>query len=48
MLAMLVLMLLAAGVGWSRLALGRHTRAEVLLGLALGALAGMVFQGLAA
>ena len=47
-LAMLVLLLLAAGVGWSRLALGRHTRAEVLLGLALGALAGLVFQGLAA
>lgn len=47
-LAMLVLLLLAAGVGWSRLALGRHTRGEVLLGLALGAFAGLLFQGLAA
>ena len=45
--AMLVLALLAVGVGWSRLVLRRHTRAEVLLGLALGAIAGLVFQGLA-
>lgn len=48
LLAMVVLALLAVGVGWSRLVLNRHTRAEVLLGLALGGVAGLVFQGLAA
>jgi hypothetical protein len=42
------LALLAAGVAWSRLVLRRHTRAEVWAGLALGAIAGLIFQGLAA
>jgi membrane-associated phospholipid phosphatase len=40
--------LLAAGVAWSRLVLQRHTRAEVAAGLALGALAGACFVGMAA
>jgi membrane-associated phospholipid phosphatase len=35
-----LLALLAAGVAWSRRALGRHTRAEVLVGLLLGAAVG--------
>lgn len=39
---------LALGVGWSRLRLRRHTRAEVLAGLALGALAGAAFHAAAA
>jgi len=36
--------LLVAGVAWSRRVLGRHTRAEVLVGGLLGALAGAVFN----
>jgi membrane-associated phospholipid phosphatase len=36
--------LLAAGVAWSRLVLGRHTLAEVLLGLLFGAAAGAAFR----
>ena len=47
-LAVAGLALLAAGVAWSRLVLRRHTRAEVWAGLALGAIAGLVFQRLAA
>jgi len=46
--AVLGLGLLALGVAWSRLVLGRHTRVEVLVGLALGALAAACFQVLAA
>jgi hypothetical protein len=42
------LALLAAGVAWSRLVLGRHTSAEVLLGLGLGAAAGAAFRVLVA
>ena len=37
------LALLAAGAAWSRLVLGRHTRAEVLLGLLLGVAGGVAF-----
>lgn len=36
--------LLTAGVGWSRLTLGRHTRAEVAVGTVVGVVAGAVFQ----
>lgn len=36
-------LLLAAAVGWSRVRLARHTRAQVLSGAALGAAAGIVF-----
>lgn len=36
--------LLALAVGWSRLRLGRHDRAEVAVGLTLGIAAGIVFQ----
>ena len=36
--------LLALGVAWSRLELRRHTRAEVLAGLLLGALSGAALQ----
>lgn len=39
----LALGLLGLGVGWSRLVLGRHSRAEVLTGWALGAAAGVTF-----
>lgn len=35
---------LAAGVGWSRLALRRHTRAEVVLGLLAGGVAAVAFH----
>lgn len=41
----LVLALLALAVGWSRLALGRHTRAEVLAGLALGGSSALLWLG---
>jgi membrane-associated phospholipid phosphatase len=37
-------LLLAVAVSWSRLALRRHTLAEVLAGLAVGAAAGWVFN----
>ena len=40
----LPMLALALGVGWSRLVLGRHTPAEVLTGLLLGALAGLAFH----
>ena len=43
-LAMGVVLLLAAAVSWSRLALRRHTLAEVLAGLAAGAAAGCLFN----
>lgn len=43
-LAVLILALLTVGVGWSRLVLGRHTRVEVLAGVAVGATAGLTFQ----
>lgn len=36
--------LLAAAVAWSRLELGRHDRADVVAGAAVGALAGIVFR----
>lgn len=39
---------LAVVVAWSRLQLGRHTRAEVVAGLCLGTIAGVVLQWLAA
>jgi membrane-associated phospholipid phosphatase len=38
------LALLAVGVAWSRLALRRHTWAEVLLGLLFGAAGGLAFR----
>jgi membrane-associated phospholipid phosphatase len=41
------LLLAAAVVGWSRVALGRHALSEVLVGAVLGALAGAAFQLLA-
>lgn len=41
---MLAVLALAAGVAWSRLALGRHTRWEVAVGLLLGAAAGVGFH----
>jgi hypothetical protein len=40
----LPMLALALGVAWSRLVLGRHTPAEVLTGLLLGALAGLAFH----
>jgi hypothetical protein len=43
-LAVGAVLLLAAAVSWSRLALRRHTPAEVLAGLAAGAAAGWVFN----
>jgi hypothetical protein len=42
------LVLLSAGVAWSRLVLGRHTLAEVLLGLLLGMAGGVVFRAFVA
>jgi membrane-associated phospholipid phosphatase len=36
-----LMLALAAGVGWSRVALGRHTTAQVVSGAALGAAAGL-------
>lgn len=42
--AVLLLLLIALAVAWSRVALGRHSRAEVLVGLVLGGVAGSVFQ----
>ena len=43
-LAVGAVLLLAAAVSWSRLALRRHTLAEVLAGLATGASAGCLFN----
>lgn len=45
--AMAALMLLVAGVCWSRLVLGRHRPADIVAGLAAGALAGIGFVLLA-
>lgn len=45
-LAMGAVLLLAAAVSWSRLALRRHTLAEVLAGLTAGAAAGWAFNTL--
>jgi phosphotransferase system glucose/maltose/N-acetylglucosamine-specific IIC component len=42
--ATLLILGLAAGVAWSRLALQRHTLAEVAVGLLLGAAAGVSFK----
>lgn len=42
--ATLLILGLAAGVAWSRLALQRHTLAEVALGLLLGAATGLAFK----
>jgi membrane-associated phospholipid phosphatase len=39
-----LLLLLAAGVSWSRLVLMRHTRAEVLVGILAGGASGLVFN----
>ncbi len=39
---------LTAGVAWSRLVLGRHTLAEVLLGLLFGAIGGAAMRAVAA
>lgn len=41
-------LLLAAGVAWSRVVLGRHTVLEARLGLALGAAGGMALHAVAA
>lgn len=43
-LAAAVLLAGAAALAWSRLALGRHTRAEVLSGAAIGLAAGLLMQ----
>jgi membrane-associated phospholipid phosphatase len=43
-LATLGVLALAAGVGWSRLVLQRHTRQEVVAGLLAGAAAGVAFR----
>ena len=42
--AVLLVLLLAAGVSWSRLVLHRHTRAEVVVGLLAGGAAGLAFN----
>lgn len=42
--AAIVLAVMAAGVAWSRLALRRHVPADLLLGLAAGAAAGLAFH----
>lgn len=44
--ATLGLLLVAAGLAWSRLVLQRHTPADVLAGATAGVVAGVVFQGL--
>lgn len=44
--ATLLLLLVAAGLAWSRLVLRRHTPAEVLAGASAGAAAGVVFHAL--
>lgn len=46
--AVFSVLVLAAGVGWSRLVLGRHTRGEVVAGLLAGAAAGVGFHLIAA
>jgi membrane-associated phospholipid phosphatase len=46
-LAASVVLLLAVGTSWSRVALGRHTPAVVLAGLLGGVVAGLVFNLLA-
>jgi len=45
--AVALLLVLAAAVSWSRLALGRHTGGDVAAGLLAGALAGGVFASFA-
>lgn len=45
--ATVLLLLIAVGLAWSRLTLGRHTRAEVALGAVVGGAAGVAFQLLA-
>lgn len=44
--ATLGLLVIAAGLAWSRLVLQRHTAADVVAGATAGAVAGLVFQGL--
>jgi len=44
---MLAALLFAAAVAWSRLALGRHTRRDLVAGAATGAVAGLAFWPLA-
>lgn len=44
---MLVALLFAAAIAWSRLALQRHTRRDLVAGAAVGALAGLAFWPLA-
>ncbi|XZG71660.1 phosphatase PAP2 family protein [Chitinibacteraceae bacterium HSL-7] len=44
--AVLLLSLFTAGVAWSRLALGRHTQADVIIGALAGSVAGAIFHGL--
>lgn len=46
--AVVLLLVLAAGVAWSRLVLGRHTHHEVLVGLLAGGLAGLTLKLVAA
>ena len=41
---LLLLLVLAAGVSWSRIVLGRHTATEVGVGLLLGGVAGLGFN----
>ncbi len=43
-LVMLSLFVVALTVAWSRVVLGRHSRAEAMLGLVLGSAAGSAFQ----
>jgi hypothetical protein len=44
LVAVFMALLLAAGVCWSRLALQRHTRLEVVVGAVVGACAGLAFN----
>ncbi|GAB3827475.1 hypothetical protein [Hymenobacter jeollabukensis] len=45
-LTLLAVVLLAAAVGWARLRLRAHTRAQVLAGLGLGTVIGLTFSAL--
>ena len=43
-LVIIAALLLAVAVGWARLQLRAHTRAQVLAGLSLGAVVGLTFS----
>lgn len=45
--SVLLVLVLAAGVSWSRLTLRRHTASEVMVGLLLGGVVGLAFNLLA-